>query len=75
MVALWVGYLELRAAQTKHGKLYNGIIDWEIDIIALRTEICPALVLIEVYCKYKACVYLLSENYMVKGREETLGCN
>jgi hypothetical protein len=33
IMTMWVGYLELRASQTKHGKLYNGIIGWEIDII------------------------------------------
>ena len=68
--------MELIAFQTKHGKLYNGVIGWEIDIIALRIDICPALVLIEAYCKYKGYVYhLLSGNKMVKGEVETLGCN
>jgi hypothetical protein len=41
--------LELRAAQKKHGKAYNGAIGREINIIAERTDICPALVLIKIY--------------------------
>jgi hypothetical protein len=48
--------LELRIAQARYDKLYNGIIGREIDIIAQRIEICPALVLIKAYCKYKGCV-------------------
>jgi hypothetical protein len=53
--------LELRAALKKHDKLCNGIIVWEIDIIAQRTDICPALVLIKAYENYNCCA-LLSGN-------------
>jgi hypothetical protein len=32
-IAMWVGYLDLRASQMEHSKLYNGSIGWEINTI------------------------------------------
>jgi hypothetical protein len=40
----------------EHGKLYLRVIDREVDIIAQRVDICPALVPIKAYYKYKSCV-------------------
>jgi hypothetical protein len=49
-----------KSIQAKHGKLYNWI-DWKIGIKAKRIDICPALVLIKAYCKYKVCVSFIQE--------------
>lgn len=38
----------------KRGKLYTGIIVWEIDIAAQRVDIWPALVLLKAYVNYKS---------------------
>jgi hypothetical protein len=50
--------LELRAAQRKHGKLSNGIIGWEIDIIVYRIDIYPALMPIMLFVNIKfGCIF------------------
>ena len=38
----------VRAAQAEHGKSYLRVIDREVDRIAWRADICPALVLFKV---------------------------
>lgn len=48
--------LELRADQLEQGKSYCGVIGREVDIIAYRIDVCPALVLIKACYKYKGCV-------------------
>ena len=53
--------MELKAAQMKHGKLYNGITGWELDIIAWRIDIFPALEVIRLIIIIKV-VCLLSGN-------------
>ena len=45
--------MDLRADKMKHGELYNGIIASEIDIIAWRTDICLAIVLIKIIINIK----------------------
>lgn len=50
ITAMRDGLLELRASQTKHGKSYSGVTGRDVDKIA-QIDICPALVLIEAYCK------------------------
>lgn len=62
MIAIRVGLLEFRAAQMNHRKLHNGVIGWEIDIIAQRIDICPAFVLIKSSYNYKSRMFLLSVN-------------
>lgn len=39
--------MELRAAQTEHGKSYLGVIGRDVDTIAWRVDICPVVVLIK----------------------------
>jgi len=34
IMATYIGYLELRATQIKHDKLYNGTLGWKINIVA-----------------------------------------
>jgi hypothetical protein len=46
-MTIWACKLELRAIQMKNGKLYNGIIDWQIE-----DRYYPALMLIKAYYKY-----------------------
>lgn len=41
--------------------------------MAQRVGVCPALVLIKAYYKYKGHMSLLSRNEMAKGGLETLG--
>lgn len=58
---MWVSQLELREAQKKHGKLYSGIIAWEIDTIAQMRDVCLALVLTKTYYKFKCCMSFIEE--------------
>lgn len=34
---------QIRAAQAEHGESYRGVIGREVDIIAQRVDVCPAL--------------------------------
>ena len=59
-MTMCISKYKLRAAQTKHGKIYNGIIGWEIDTTAQRVDICPVLMLTKAYCNLKVvCIFYL----------------
>jgi hypothetical protein len=47
----------VRVAQEEHSKLYLGVIDKEVDKIAQRVDICPALVLLWLIINRKVCVF------------------
>jgi hypothetical protein len=69
IMAVRADQLELRAAQMEHGKSYCGVIGREIDIIAERVDMCPALLLTKVYYKFKGCVsFMLKLNNQRQGR-------
>lgn len=75
-MVMWVGYLELRAAQRKHGKSHNGIIGLEIDIITQRIDSCLALVLTKAYCNNTSCVSFIRDLHgQRQGRKSGLGLN
>ena len=40
-----------------HGKSYSGVSVREVDIIAERVDICPAVVLTKGYYEYEACLF------------------
>ena len=44
-----------------YGKSYFRVIGKEVDIIAERVDICPALVLVKAYHKYRSSVSLIWE--------------
>jgi hypothetical protein len=65
----------------EHGKIYLGFIDREIDKIAQRDDICPALVLLRIIINIKVfgngmiqswggnhqLIYTVTQTYLVQG--------
>jgi hypothetical protein len=65
----------MRASQSRrgsgqHGQSYLGVTDREVDKIAQRVNMCPALLILRLIINIKV-LYLLSENYMIQGGVET----